>query len=218
MRIKNISIMAAAVFCLPTIAHAQQRIVAPEHLQTSRPYGTSMPSSMAQARSDVAAHRAAARHEPKIRTELHQIGQVAPYVELQEGEIARVTVGPAYVQHEQAAPLSGWTFALLTFRQFNQYSTVKREPYGVFTGKNECEMARARKIVELDERNLRQHHSAPNSPIIFESDGAIEASRAHLSASKSTFAGVKGPIETMNVSECAADADPSTDSQIAQKN
>jgi hypothetical protein len=38
-------------------------------------------------------------------------------------------------------------------------STVKHTPYGIFTSRDECEIARAKKIAELDDRDARQPHS-----------------------------------------------------------
>ena len=53
---------------------------------------------------------------------------------------------------------SGWTFAVLTIWQFKHTSNIKRVPYGVFTSQDDCDMARAKKIVELDDVNFRLPH------------------------------------------------------------
>jgi hypothetical protein len=260
MQSKTMSVMTAAVLFLPAIAHTQPArtpartghpIIAPEHLQRNRPYGTSTPSTMAQARSDVAADRAARQYEPKIRMKLRQVGEVGPDVALSQHEIARIIEGPAYVKYEQAARLSGWTFAVLTMRTLGGLgSTVKREPYGVFNSQDACDIARAKKIVELDQSNLRQPHLAQNSPFTIRSDlagggsgqqnsttqlnGNLNAQQlsGNLNGQQSdnlnvqssgkstttTSGGASSGIETMNVSECAADAEKlPTGSQMAQK-
>ena len=47
-------------------------------------------------------------------------------------------------------------------------SNIKREPYGVFTSQDDCDMARAKKIVELDSGNYRLPHLLPDgeAPVI----------------------------------------------------
>jgi hypothetical protein len=75
--------------------------------------------------------------------------------------ILLVTV-PAVAQPDR------WTFDVLTIRK-NYYndqvdhgrSTIKHTPYGIFASRDECEIARAGKIAELDDRNARQSHSTP---------------------------------------------------------
>ena len=62
---------------------------------------------------------------------------------------------------------TGWTFAVLTFRTiFTDGSTIKREPYGVFTSKDDCDIARAKKIAFLDDGDYRQPHLLPDAPVI----------------------------------------------------
>ena len=61
-----------------------------------------------------------------------------------------------------------WTFDVLTIWHFvaSGHSTVKREPYGVFTSRDDCDRARAKKIAELDDNNLRQPHLPADAPTI----------------------------------------------------
>ena len=53
-----------------------------------------------------------------------------------------------------------WTFDELTMRHFPGFATVKHISYGTFTSRDECEIARAKKVAELDDRDLRQPHLA----------------------------------------------------------
>ena len=118
-----------------------------------------------------------------------------------------------------------WTFAVLTIWQFhgqptNPYfgqswsivrSSVKREPYGVFTSQDDCDIARAKKIVELDAGGYRLPHLTANAPVI---TTTITVGVTSLTSSQSG-----GPTETMYVTDCAADAKKiSAGSQTAQKN
>ena len=105
-----------------------------------------------------------------------------------------------------------WTFAVLTIWQFNGQlvrSSVKREPYGVFTSQDDCDIARAKKIVELDAGGYRLPHLTANAPVITTTItvGVITSSQSG------------GPTETMYVTDCAADAKKiSAGGQTAQRN
>ena len=125
----------------------------------------------------------------------------------------------------------GWTFAVLTIRQSNGLpdevvsrtdrfvpdsrfivrSSVKREPYGVFTSQDDCDIARAKKIVELDAGGYRLPHLTANAPVI--------TTTITVGARSITTEQPGGPTETMYVTDCAADAKTiSAGSQTAQKN
>ena len=71
----------------------------------------------------------------------------------------------AHAQPSEGSAAS-WTFAVLTIWQAPHQSNIKREPYGVFTSQDDCEMARAKKIVELDSGNYRLPHLLPDQPVI----------------------------------------------------
>jgi hypothetical protein len=120
---------------------------------------------------------------------------------------------------------TGWTFAVLTIWQFNKKptspyfgqsglivrSSVKREPYGVFTSQDDCDIARAKKIVELDAGGYRLPHLTANAPVI--------TTTITVGARSITTEQPGGPTETMYVTDCAADAKTiSAGSQTAQKN
>jgi hypothetical protein len=53
-----------------------------------------------------------------------------------------------------------WAFDELTMRYGSGTATVKRIPYGKFTSRDECEIARARVVTDLDDRDARQPHLA----------------------------------------------------------
>jgi hypothetical protein len=128
---------------------------------------------------------------------------------------------------------TGWTFAVLTIRQSRGLpnelvsgtdhfvpdsrlivrSSVKREPYGVFTSQDDCDIARAKKIVEIDAGNSRFSHLPPDAPV-------ITTTRTYGYGARSiTTEGPGGPSETMSVTDCKADAEKvSAGSQTAQKN
>src|SRR5262249_22153028 len=50
----------------------------------------------------------------------------------------------------------GFSFKLLTIQKRGRFATVKSEPFGVFVDRQECEIARAQKIAQLDANNDRQ--------------------------------------------------------------
>jgi hypothetical protein len=62
----------------------------------------------------------------------------------------------------------GYSFKLLTIWQNAKpgTSTVKSEPFGVYGSMQECDMARAAKIAELDAANLRQPRPGPGSQLV----------------------------------------------------
>jgi hypothetical protein len=92
-----------------------------------------------------------------------------------------------------------WTFAVLTIWQFNGQlvrSSVKREPYGVFTSQDDCDIARSKKIVELDAGGYRLPHLTANAPVI--------TTTITMGATSITSSRPGGPTETMHVTNCAA--------------
>jgi hypothetical protein len=162
MRSKTMTIMAAAVLFLPTIAHAQP----------SEERGIYHRDVLKNARDDVRANR-------NVRD-----------------------------SSSNAAP-TGWTFAVLTFRKYSRTLTVKREPYGVFTSRDDCDIARAKKIAFLDNGDYRQPHLLPDAPVI--------TTTVTVGAKSITTEKPSGPTERMDVTECAAE-NFSAGSLTAQKN
>ena len=75
-------------------------------------------------------------------------------------------------------------------------SSVKREPYGVFTSQDDCDTARAKKIDELDRGNYRLPHLTANAPVI--------TTMISVGATAITTQRPGGPTETMHVTNCAA--------------
>ena len=166
MRSKTMTIMAAAVLLLPTIAHAQP----------SEGRGIYDRDALKNARDDVRANR-------NVRD-----------------------------SSSNAAP-TGWTFAVLTFRKYSRLATVKREPYGVFTSRDECDIARAKKIAFLDNGDYRQPHLLPDAPVITTTTTTATA----VAAKSVTTERPGGPTERMDVTDCVAE-NFSAASQTAQKN
>jgi hypothetical protein len=167
MRSKTMTIMAAAVLFLPTIAHAQP----------SEGRGIYQRDDLKNARDDVGANR-------NVRD-----------------------------SSSNAAP-TGWTFAVLTFRKYTRRSTIKREPYGVFTSRDECDIARAKKIAFLDNGDYRQPHLLPDAPVITTTTTTATA----VSAKSITTEQPGGPTERMDVTDCAAENFSAGSSLTAQKN
>jgi hypothetical protein len=64
--------------------------------------------------------------------------------------------------------VAGFSFSLLTIWQNpgSGFNTVKSEPFGVYASMQECDMARARKIAQLDANNLRQPHILPGTSFV----------------------------------------------------
>jgi hypothetical protein len=105
----------------------------------------------------------------------------------------------------------GWTFAVLTIWQFrglpdNRFepdsrvirrSSVKREPYGVFTSQDDCDTARAKKIDELDRGSYRLPHLLPDAPVI--------TTTVTVGARSITTEQPSGPIETKDVTAWKAE-------------
>jgi hypothetical protein len=197
MRSKTMTLMAAAVLFLPTIAHAQP----------SERRGIYPRDDFKNARDDVRANSEPAPDSSSSRN--------------------------AAVVKVNAPGVTSWTFAVLTMwhvgsgrgtsaRSTSSQSqippsappptrqTVKREPYGMFTSKDDCEIARAKKIAALDERNSRQPHLVENAPVI-----TTTVTVGNLST---TTQRPGGPLETMNVTDCAAENFSAGSSLTAQKN
>jgi hypothetical protein len=55
-----------------------------------------------------------------------------------------------------------WKFDLVKIQHYPGWATAKHVPYGVFATKYECEMARAKVVVDLDNDDLRQFHPLPD--------------------------------------------------------
>jgi hypothetical protein len=55
---------------------------------------------------------------------------------------------------------TGWTFYVVKMKhnQIPGLSTIKHDPYGVFASRDECEMARAKVVADLDDGDFRQFH------------------------------------------------------------
>jgi hypothetical protein len=183
MRNKTMTIMAAAVLLLPTIAHAQP----------SERRGIYNRDDFKNARDDVRANSEPAPDSGSSRN--------------------------AAVVKVNAPGVTSWTFAVLTMwhvgsgmgRSAQSTSrsemppsaprptrqTVTREPYGMFTSKDDCEIARAKKIAALDERHSRQPHWLKDQPNI-----TTTVTVGNLST---TTERPGGPLETMNVTDCVAE-------------
>jgi hypothetical protein len=200
---KTMTIMAAAVLFLPTIAHAQalegRGIYHRDDLKNAR--------DDVSANSKLAPRHSGSRGEDGVR-DSSSSSNAAPL------PVVKVN-----------APGDSWTFAVLTTWQFNGNpkspyfgrsgfilrSSVRREPYGVFTSQDDCDIARAKKIVELDAVGYRLPHLTTNAPVI--TTTLTEGVRS-ITTTEPT-----GPTETMYVTDCVADAKKiSTGSQTAQKN
>jgi hypothetical protein len=54
-----------------------------------------------------------------------------------------------------------WTFDVVKIQHYPGWATAKHVPYGVFATKYECEMTRAKMVVDLDNDDLRQFHPLP---------------------------------------------------------
>jgi hypothetical protein len=108
------------------------------------------------------------------------------------------------------AGANGWAFDVITIWRAPRESTVRREPYGVFSSKDECEKARAKKIAVLDEGHYRQPHLLPNQPMITTS--------ITVGNTTTTSQVTGGPTETMNVLSCRAGTFANEDRTVAQKN
>jgi hypothetical protein len=65
---------------------------------------------------------------------------------------------------------AGWTFTVLTIWNENHSqalrSNIKREPYGVFTSQDDCDIARAKKTDELDRVNSRLPHKTRDVEVV----------------------------------------------------
>jgi hypothetical protein len=94
------------------------------------------------------------------------------------------------------AGATGWTFDVLTLYHAPAMgvSTVTHAPYGVFTSRDECEMARAKKTAELDEGNYRYPHLLPNAPVY--------TTTITVGARSITTEKPGGPTETKSVADC----------------
>jgi hypothetical protein len=115
-----------------------------------------------------------------------------------------------------AARVTGWTFAVLTIWHSSGRSRdssgpnrvdVKREPFGVFTSSDDCEIARGKKIVDLDEGNYRQPHKTPNQPLLtttitYNQGGTAGATSGATSVSTQHHS---GPTAIMTVTNCSAE-------------
>jgi hypothetical protein len=70
--------------------------------------------------------------------------------------------------HKPSTPNSvpGYSFKLLTMRNDGRFSSVKSAPFGVYASLQECDMARARKLAELDATDLRHPHYLPGAQMV----------------------------------------------------
>jgi hypothetical protein len=175
MRNKTMTIMAAAVLLLPTIAHAQ----------SSEGRGIYHRDELKNARDDVRSNSEPAPDSSSSRN--------------------------AAVVKVNAPGVTSWTFAVLTMWHWSSRGrsaqstsappptrqTVTREPYGMFTSKDDCEIARAKKIAALDESHSRQPHWLKDQPTFI-----TTVTVGNLST---TTERPGGPLETMNVTDCVAE-------------
>jgi hypothetical protein len=179
MRSKSLALVAAAALVLPTIAHAQP----------TEGRGIYQRDDLKNARDDVRAN-----------------SKPAPRDSSSSSNAAVVKVNAPGEAHNG---VTRWTFAVLTFRKYSQLLTIKREPYGVFTSRDDCDIARAKKIAFLDNGDYRQPHLLPDAPVI--------TTTVTVGAKSITTEKPSGPTERMDVTECAAE-NFSAGSLTAQKN
>jgi hypothetical protein len=116
----------------------------------------------------------------------------------------------AKAEPRTSAGANGWTFDVITIWYAPSRSTIRREPYGVFASEDECEKARAKKIVQLDEGGYRQPHLLPNQPTITTS--------ITVGTVTTTSQRPGGPTETMNVLGCRGGTFAPEGRTVAQKN
>jgi hypothetical protein len=76
-------------------------------------------------------------------------------------------------------------------------STIKRDQYGVFASRDECDFARAKKVAELDHNNLRSPHFAP--------DAKERTTTVSHGAVTTTTTETVGARETMFVTDCVVE-------------
>ena len=96
-------------------------------------------------------------------------------------------------------------------------ATVKRTPYGMFTSRDECEIARAKKVAELDQYNYRQPYLVPSQDSRTTTTGAaagaasitlnpptstVNAVGAATGMSSTIIERPSGTVEHMNVNDC----------------
>jgi hypothetical protein len=184
---KTMTIMAAAVLFSPTIGHAQP----------SDGRGIYHRDDLKNARDDVRATRNV-RDSSRSSSSSSSSSRAAPLPVVKVNEPKEAHNG-----------VTGWTFAVLTMRKYATELTVKREPYGVFTSRDDCDIARAKKIDELDRGDYRQPHWLKDAPVI--------SSTIAVGAKSITTVQPGGPTQMMNVTDCEAEKF-SADSQMAQKN
>jgi hypothetical protein len=184
MRSKSLALVAAAALVLPTIAHAQP----------TEGRGIYQRDDLKNARDDVRAN-----------------SKPAPRDSSSSSNAAVVKVNAPGEAHNG---VTRWTFAVLTFRKYSQLLTIKREPYGVFTSRDDCDIARAKKIAFLDNGDYRQPHLLPDAPVITTTTTTATA----VSAKSITTERPGGPTERMDVTDCAAENFSAGSSLTAQKN
>ena len=95
--------------------------------------------------------------------------------------------------------VAGFSFSLLTIwhNPGTRFNTVKSEPFGVYASMQECDMARAAKIAELDATNMRQPHSLPGAPLV---PTTTSTSNWGYASSGSTSSGGGGSTSNWNYS------------------
>jgi hypothetical protein len=105
------------------------------------------------------------------------------------------TSGPEARLNAPARGVPGYAFNVLTFNigSYGRVSMnqIKSEPFGVYATMEECDEARARKIANLDRRDARFPHLAPNS-----------VQRTTHFANGSSVTEPKGPAQRMDVTFC----------------
>ena len=113
-----------------------------------------------------------------------------------------------------AARVTGWTFAVLTIWHSSGRGRdssgpnrvdVKREPFGVFTSSEDCEIARGKKIVDLDESNYRQPHKTPDQPILTTTITSSNQGGGPAGATTISTQHHSGPTAIMTVTKCSAE-------------
>jgi hypothetical protein len=124
---------------------------------------------------------------------------------------------PAVAQPKVDGGATRWTFDVVTMRHIPGRATVKRTPYGMFTSRDECEIARAKKVAELDQYNYRQPYLVPSQDSRTTTTGAaagaasitlnpptstVNAVGAATGMSSTIIERPSGTVEHMNVNDC----------------
>jgi hypothetical protein len=119
---------------------------------------------------------------------LQQVGMSATRLHV----VDTVNQSPATTSASLDVGATRWTFDVLTMRHRVGFATVKRTPYGQFASRDECEIARAKKVAELDRNDLRQPHSVPTGSRTTTTDESADAASINQTGSVSANTNMAG--------------------------